>query len=39
MADTLIAGHALALRLVLVTHNLRHFKRVSGLDLADWFEP
>ena len=38
MADTLIAGHALAFGLVLVTHNLRHFERVAGLELADWFE-
>ncbi len=38
MADTLIAGHALALGLILVTHNLRHFERVARLELIDWFE-
>ena len=34
--DTLIAAHALALGLPLVTHNTRHFKRVPGLTLEDW---
>ena len=34
--DTQIAAHALALRLPLVTHNTRHFQRVSGLKLEDW---
>lgn len=34
--DTLIAAHALALGLPLVTHNTRHFKRVPGLQLEDW---
>lgn len=34
--DTLIAAHALALGLPLVTHNTRHFKRVPGLKLEDW---
>ncbi len=35
--DTQIAAHALALGLTLVTHNLRHFERVQGLQLEDWF--
>ena len=34
--DALIAGHALALGLVLVTHNTREFARVRGLALEDW---
>ncbi len=34
--DTQIAAHALALGLPLVTHNMRHFKRVPGLKLEDW---
>lgn len=34
--DTLIAAHALALDVTLVTHNTRHFEKVPGLRLADW---
>ena len=34
--DAQIAAHALALGLPLVTHNTRHFKRVTGLKLEDW---
>jgi tRNA(fMet)-specific endonuclease VapC len=34
--DTQIAAHALMLGLPLVTHNTRHFKRVSGLKIEDW---
>jgi tRNA(fMet)-specific endonuclease VapC len=34
--DLLIAAHALALDLVLVTANLREFKRVKGLRCVDW---
>jgi tRNA(fMet)-specific endonuclease VapC len=34
--DTLIAAHALAEGLTLVTHNTRHFDKVPGLKLADW---
>ncbi|MBS4098154.1 MAG: type II toxin-antitoxin system VapC family toxin [Sulfuricella sp.] len=34
--DTLIAAHALAENLILVTHNTRHFERVPGLQLEDW---
>jgi tRNA(fMet)-specific endonuclease VapC len=34
--DLLIAGIALANNLVLVTRNREHFKRITGLELADW---
>ena len=34
--DTLIAAHALAENLILVTHNTRHFEKVPGLKLEDW---
>ncbi len=34
--DILIAGHALALDATLVTHNLKEFKRVKGLNVIDW---
>lgn len=34
--DTQIAAHALAEKLILVTHNTRHFEQVPGLKLEDW---
>lgn len=34
--DTMIAAHALAEDLILVTHNTRHFEKVPGLKLEDW---
>ena len=34
--DTMIAAHALRLRLPLVTNNTKEFARVSGLKLEDW---
>jgi tRNA(fMet)-specific endonuclease VapC len=34
--DVLIAGQAVSLSLVLVTHNVGEFSRVSGLRLEDW---
>ncbi len=34
--DLLIAGIALANHLVLVTRNREHFKRIAGLEIADW---
>ena len=34
--DTLIAAHALAEKLTLVTHNTRHFENVPQLKLEDW---
>ena len=36
--DTLIAGHALSLNVVLVTHNVAEFKRVKGLRIEDWLK-
>jgi tRNA(fMet)-specific endonuclease VapC len=36
--DTLIAGHAVSLNVVLVTHNVSEFKRVVGLRVDDWLE-
>jgi tRNA(fMet)-specific endonuclease VapC len=34
--DTLIAAHVLSLRWTLATHNVREFRRVPGLAVADW---
>ena len=34
--DTLMAAHALSLRLTLVTNNTRHFARVVGLATETW---
>lgn len=34
--DVLLAGHALALGAVFVTHNVREFSRVPRLALEDW---
>jgi tRNA(fMet)-specific endonuclease VapC len=34
--DTLIAAHALSLRLTFVTHTTRHFRRVPGLATESW---
>jgi tRNA(fMet)-specific endonuclease VapC len=34
--DTIIAAHALAVRAVLVTNNVREFRRVRGLRCEDW---
>lgn len=36
--DTLIAAHALAIDVVLVSHNTREFARVEGLRLEDWLK-
>jgi tRNA(fMet)-specific endonuclease VapC len=35
-ADTMIAGHVLALDCVLVTNNVREFARVKTLRVEDW---
>lgn len=37
--DVLLAGHALALGAVLVTHNVREFSRVPSLVIEDWQAP
>ena len=34
--DLLIAAHALSLGCMLVTNNMREFKKVSGLLVEDW---
>ena len=34
--DTLIGAHALALGLILVTNNSRHFERIPGLRTENW---
>ena len=34
--DTLIAGIALTSGLQLITNNTEHFKRIKGLDIANW---
>ena len=34
--DALLAGHALALGAVFVTHNTREFSRVPGLKVENW---
>ncbi len=36
--DLLIAAHARALGLTLVTNNVGEFRRVSGLSVEDWLE-
>ncbi len=35
--DVLIAGTAVALQAILITHNVKEFSRVSGLAMADWY--
>lgn len=34
--DVMIAAHALAENLILVTHNTKHFERIEGLKMEDW---
>jgi tRNA(fMet)-specific endonuclease VapC len=34
--DALLAGHALALHAVFITHNTQEFSRVPGLQVEDW---
>jgi len=36
--DTLIAAHAKATGLILITNNMREFERVDGLTLENWAE-
>ena len=35
--DTLIAGIALSNNATLVTHNIKEFRRVEGLNIEDWY--
>ena len=37
--DMLIAAHALSLGAILVTSNIREFKRVPGLTIEGWTQP
>ena len=37
--DLLLAGHALAADLTMVTNNVREFERVRGLRVDDWSQP
>jgi len=37
--DCLIAGHALAVDAVVVTHNVDEFERVPNLKVVDWEQP
>lgn len=39
LLDTLIAAHALSLEAVLVTGNVREFRRVAGLRVENWLAP
>jgi tRNA(fMet)-specific endonuclease VapC len=34
--DALIASHAVALKVTLVTNNEKHFRRVRGLNVVNW---
>lgn len=36
--DTMIAGHALALKATLITNNLKHFQKVKALKLENWLD-
>ena len=36
--DTLIAGHAVSIDAILVTHNTREFGRVEALNVEDWIK-
>ncbi|HEY6991313.1 MAG TPA: type II toxin-antitoxin system VapC family toxin [Bryobacteraceae bacterium] len=36
--DTMIAAHAKAINAVLVTNNLKHFRRVKGLAIENWIK-
>ncbi len=36
--DTLIAGHAVSLNVVLVTRNVAEFRRITGLRIEDWLK-
>ncbi|HXU44495.1 MAG TPA: type II toxin-antitoxin system VapC family toxin [Thermoanaerobaculia bacterium] len=35
--DTMIAAHALALNITLISNNTKHFARIPGLRLENWY--
>ena len=35
--DTMIASQAMAMKLTVVTHNQKHFSKIAGLKIDDWF--
>lgn len=37
--DLIIASCALAHNLILVTNNLKHFRRIEGLKIVNWIDP
>ena len=37
--DVMIAGHARSQGLILVTNNIKEFKRISGLRIENWTSP
>ena len=37
MADAMLAGHAKSLGFVMVTRNVKHFRRVRGLVVENWY--
>jgi tRNA(fMet)-specific endonuclease VapC len=37
LEDTMIAAHALSLGCSVVTHNVKHFRRVPELSVVDWY--
>ena len=36
--DAMIAGHAMATGAVLVNNNARHFSRVAGIAVENWYQ-
>jgi tRNA(fMet)-specific endonuclease VapC len=36
--DTLIAASALAVGAILVSHNVKHFSKIKGLKIEDWYK-
>ncbi|MCL1958189.1 MAG: type II toxin-antitoxin system VapC family toxin [Spirochaetes bacterium] len=37
--DMLIAASALAAGAILITHNTKHFSKINGLKVEDWYKP
>ena len=38
-ADLIISATCIVNDLVLITNNRKHFSRIEGLDIENWFEP